>query len=1710
MDKADVAYRYPTPETPPPVPKQAPRSPIPKREQINGSVHEAIALKSPKVVVKRSQTPTRTPTKVPVVSVDNHTRHATATQQTSAALEDFNAPKSSNPAILIPALQKPIQRADYQEFPEIDRDVSNGRKRKRDAEPRINIIVDQQQKADAALQNLQSTIYEVFEAEDNLQPDTSGAAYADTTLHFLQSAYNDADTHVLTRTTQNRLENAIQKAVSASSFGEIPVDDLLRVQKICESTISSIEALSLEISGDAGEGDIAEWLQQLELAENGLQAGRVLLRTMTAGREEKQLYSEDTLNIALESLEKVIEKVVRPVVEARKSSPGSSGVFEIYSKEKKALTALLHMASRVMRLLGDLIVKVDVAETVVFKVEALSTQLIFFENAYSEKDSALGTQRFETMRRGAMDVLAKIFARNQEQRQSIFTEILSSLEKLPVTRQSARQFKMPEGKPIQLVSALLMRLVQTSGSRSVKSKRSHEAKPKEDPSSDQEQTDESDDESEAPSPVKKSINTNFVVDDDLDPNDAIRDLRQLAMPLQMSAWKDASYVVNYLVQRALTSTKTGDQPYRNLLDIFTEDFISVLGLPDWPAAEMLLRVLCTQMVIIMDDEKRPVPAKNLALDLMGIIGSGLADLQTYISGARKTLDPQSKVTAGLLDLAGDLDDGEDLDINYFRGPNRVVLEYLHSQGLQDPQSQTARGYLLSQWGKGVLESMNKDDGPETAEEFPMQLRNMILDSDWLHNEYDAFESVTNTQARYASTLITLTLPLGKALPKILTTLITAMTGQQPTLRSRSLKSVSDLLTKDDKLLNRNKAFINSIIRCTQDKSAAVRDSALILLSKCFDKKPELEEQTYPLIISLSDDESIMVRKHAMKILKEIYLKNASQEIRSAIAAALMLRVKDLEDSVSEIARQSFEELWIAPFRNSKKDAVQTRLDLENQVSLIAKTTQRGESAVAVLETLLQTVLSPQSKLASANFQVCKDMVAIMFDGLIDNEAPSDRPSQQHLAEALSVFAKSEPRLFVNSQLRLLQPYLTNLSTTDNLPIYNSAVVIFCHVLPSLPSVEHDLLKEVAGTLVTSVSKITKTELPDTVQCLWVIRGVLKDPERIVRVMVSLLMGANAHKDKDLNDESKGAELRKVSRYIEIAGWFGKICNFDEQAADFRARFPSWTGKTVSGLIVDLIYPFTRQKYPRALRETALESIATICQGWPQHYLRADVSTSFELVFHNNDTKLEHIVLNGFLMFFHSEEKRSETGAEIKAGAGKEKGQERLATSFQSSDNDAGATTIAQKFLPHILRIALATTDDLALTATQVIASISRQGLVHPKECGPALVALETSTNKTIASVAYEEHKIVHTKHESMFEKEYMKAVQQAFKYQQDILKDPRGVTLNPVMPKLKPLFEVLKSGTGKVRKRFLANICARIDFDLPTLDLIGDIPNPVLFARFVIENLSFFDYARVDEILHLVACLERMVIRGTGTVVAHAIELEILKVEIVESSQQQEPDPTTQLLREQPLDAARVRHLAVASAILTMVWECRTHLRHLWGLQKAAVAAKSSTANNANGKTTVKDLNKPPTKQPFVSSDKHLDKIAAIIALLQTPEGHLTQCKSFAELLSVDNEVRVSSNNDGGEDDEDAELARQAAGYDTPDEDADGASEKGSTGRGRKRKGGVGVPGTPSGKKRKGNVGATPKKRGRPVGSGKKNLNLGVNGSRSSRSASGDGDGGWD
>ena len=642
-------------------------------------------------------------------------------------------------AVIVSSLPPSSRREEYQSFPDIDARVMSGgdpmsRKRKREEADNddlaLRLSVDQQEKADAALHGLQTLTAQIFEAEDQIHQSFEAQYSTIAPEYFVPESSSDAGGLILNPAIHAKLLSLLNKAVSSGRFSRVAVDDVARLQKLEANAAHGVENTALSFGQDWSEDDLQEWGSRIESANNGLNGARVLLRTMTAGREEKQLYAEDHVQAVLNGIKHVFDMALIPTVECR-SSDSASSMFAASSKFRKELTRLMVTAGKLLSLLGDLLVKVDVAESVVTTVEYLAVGLIFVENAATEKESALGVQTFETARRKAMDVLARIFSRYSEQRSTIISEILSSLEKLPVTRQSARQYKMPDCKPIQLVSALLMRLIQTSATRSLKGKK----KVDDEEEGHDDDGSGSDTEMSQDSPLKAKHGHDNPAEQESDP---IQKLHFLADPLHDLAQKNASYLIGFMVQRALTSTKTGDQPYRNLLDIFTEDFLSVLGSPDWPAAELLLRALLSRLIHIHDDSKSPAPARTMALDVMGTMGSGISDLKLSVRQSARALDAsESELSARISEWAETVLEGSanESKLLKFEGPFRVVLEYLQDRGADDPQLQSARGYLLSQWAKMLLAyfdtKFQDEEVPSKSQRLSRNLVSMISDASWL-------------------------------------------------------------------------------------------------------------------------------------------------------------------------------------------------------------------------------------------------------------------------------------------------------------------------------------------------------------------------------------------------------------------------------------------------------------------------------------------------------------------------------------------------------------------------------------------------------------------------------------------------------------------------------------------------------------------------------------------------------------------------------------------------------------------------------------------------------------------------------------------------------------------------------------------------------------------------------------------------------------------
>lgn len=620
----------------------------------------------------------------------------------------------TQPLVVIPPLPELSNPNDYRVFhssPVVPvPKLAKKRKRNEDDSSGIPALSkDQRALSDAAVTAFQEVLADILEAENEFESPHNRVVTSDRETCFISSEGADGTSMILASTVNVKLETCLQKVISLRRFKEIPVEQLCKIQTLCEGALISAEGLDISVHSGWGEDETSQWAKRVDLIQETFRSARTVLRIMAGGREEKQIYSEELLTRVLDLLYKAIDTCVIPVVESRTTGTESS-TFDTATSHKKNIQLLLHSAGKVMQLLLELLTNVELSEDTVTSIEFFVIRVLFAENAQTEKESVLGIHKFEAVRRTAMNMIAQIFSRYPEQRRFVLDEVLMSLQKLPVNRQHARQYKLDDGISIQLVSALLMRLIHSSAIRSASDpiKKDKGVLPNVDTATgraaleDEESTSKSSTESsdaesadsEAPLAGQRTVSIKSL------PRHLIKDVRLL----YDSAVNNAQYIVEFFVTRASTSSKTGDQPHRHLLDMFVGDLVSVLNLPEWPASELLLRALYSKVDRIVNSDKSTAPAKNMALEVLGVVGSAILDVTASARQVSRALEnDDSELSIELTQFLEAHVNGhlEDQALLSWTGAYRAVVEYLGASS-SDPQISGAHGYCLTHWAKAVL------------------------------------------------------------------------------------------------------------------------------------------------------------------------------------------------------------------------------------------------------------------------------------------------------------------------------------------------------------------------------------------------------------------------------------------------------------------------------------------------------------------------------------------------------------------------------------------------------------------------------------------------------------------------------------------------------------------------------------------------------------------------------------------------------------------------------------------------------------------------------------------------------------------------------------------------------------------------------------------------------------------------------------------------
>ena len=1592
-----------------------------------------------------------------------------AASDSRSSLSTNVTPRSSQVVVEVSRPEN-FRRQDYVPIPNSPKRRKTQHENK-ETEAALRLQTQKEQGA-AAVVKLQDFVAEVFEAQDMLEVAVANGEQLPQTVFFEPPDEEDDFKLRLSSATLGQLQSQTKQLLSLDRLDDVSTGYIKRLQQMCDSPIDAAQGINLRLDGLSSEEDLQAWRSRTRKAENGVLSALLYLQLAVGCKKDENTASAEILRCIPNILVNVFESCLIPVLEARPDIGGTE-VFANARSLQEELRRILEHARKAIDLLASACVEVQTASDCINATEFLSAKLIFVQSGSTEKSAALGAQVYERVRKQAMASLARIYAAFSGERSPILDEALSSLDKLPSSSRSARQYKLKDGMGIMLVSALFLQLVQTAsleGSQIISRPKSRTRRSKISGKSGIQSEDDSDDSMHLDKENEEYAETG---------NDIYR-LDSKASELYDPAAKTAQEIVLYMVDKASKVSKTGDSPYRNVLDMFVEDLVSLLSLPEWPAAELLLRILATRASNLAYNAKT-ASVKNMSLELLGLVGSAISNCRAQalrLSSSTSFGSDQSDLASHLIKLTNDHFTGglSSGDAVGEESPFAITARY-YAMGLSTSlRARSARSFFLAQYAKVLCRTRVSEDFQGDFNEKTRTQANDLLEQIAEAASEDCVMSpttMTAAEATLAYLLAILNLGLCRQYESIVRTLLESLNSDQAQVRSRSLKSVVTILDEDPSLLDRDPTLADNVFRCASDDSAMVRDAALSLIAKFIVSKPALEEKGIKRLLECAGDSKVGVQKRSISHLAEIYVQDERPKLKAAIAQTFLRRTVDVEASVSDLAKKVLTDIWITPNLDAITDSTDSTRAIVIVQELVAHITQCLDYDLDPLTALFTQYLEWLVKATKNSTRLgglLKRMADTLFQSVIEGKA------MQASLQMLVCIAEAQPQRIVPQQLSHLRQYLKNIATEDDLLMFKCVVSIFRHVLPRLSSSPGTLLQDIQQDLFQSITRLARrTELDEVMSCLRLVSSVLDSNKRFARLLASVVNQLFGDGQKD--------ETR--TKLIRIVGSMGKHLDVDVIPLNDYAN--TYKGGSVAEFLAKAVYHHAAQGQTEGLQLVALESLGSICQAWPVLFNNQSIYDLFKKALAAmprpqsaiDPAKAQKNVLSMFEEMF---------GALAALKDDKDNAQDdqlqdlkNMGGGAKAQDDNSATLTIANAIKNLLTSIALSGRLEISLSALRTITSISHCGLFHPRDYVSIFVALETSPDAEIRSVAEKAHALLHQHHETHVEREYSAAVQKAFTYQQSIARAGDDTDLWGVwqgrnyVPKISACFETVNTTSTKAKK-FLSTLVSRMAIDFAKLDVdTRPIPDHLLFIRFVSHNIAFFDYARLEDLLNVINQLEKLFSKS-GEEVSQAIQEQLPQRDRPTSSHANGEQPSEFLLNDvippaaeagkgtpstiangastalDAVDMTLLKRLSAAACAVTVLSETKSYLKRQYGISRNLNDAVKQAKDNREGA-------KIPMRIHGITGDKYLVNTAVVFISLTDDynlrERLLGTCWEFVDHIAVDQDYQASG---------DVDDFRQSYSADVEQDVAQAPI------RGRKRKS---APG--------GSAGGTPKKaRGRP------------------------------
>ncbi|XP_040434327.1 nipped-B-like protein isoform X2 [Falco naumanni] len=1194
---------------------------------------------------------------------------------------------------------------------------------------------------------------------------------------------------------------------------KLSTDKTVKVLNILEKNIQDGSKLSTLLNHNNDTEDEERLWRDLimERVTKSADACLTAINIMTSPNMPKAVYIEDVIERVIQYTKFHLQNTLYPQYDpVYRVDPHGGGVLSSKAKRAKCSThkqrvivMLYNKVCDIVSSLSELLEIQLLTDTTILQVSSMGITPFFVENV-------------SELQLCAIKLVTAVFSRYEKHRQLILEEIFTSLARLPTSKRSLRNFRLnssdTDGEPmyIQMVTALVLQLIQCVV---------HLPSTEKDSNSEEE--------------------SNKKVDQDV-----------LITNSYETAMRTAQNFLSIFLKKC--GSKQGEEDYRPLFENFIQDLLSTVNKPEWPAAELLLSLLGRLLVHQFSNKSTEMALRVASLDYLGTVAARLRK-----DAVTSKMD-RGSIARILKQVSGGGDEIQQLQ--------KALLDYLDENTETDASLVFSRKFYIAQWFRDTTmetEKAIKSQKDEDSSEGTHHAKDVETTGQIMHRAESRktfLRSIIKTAPSQFSTLkmnsdtvdyedaclivryLASMRPFAQSFDIYLTQILRVLGENAIAVRTKAMKCLSEVVAVDPSILARLD-MQRGVHGRLMDNSTSVREAAVELLGRFVLCRPQLAEQYYDMLIERILDTGISVRKRVIKILRDICIEQPTFPKITEMCVKMIRRVND-EEGIKKLVNETFQKLWFTPTPHHDKEAM-TRKIL-NITDVVAACRDTGYDW---FEQLLQNLLKSEE---DASYKPVKKACTQLVDNLVEHiikyeESLSDSDNKGvnsgrlvACITTLFLFSKIRPQLMVKHAMTM-QPYLTTKCSTQNdfMVICNVAKILEL-VVPLMEHPSETFLATIEEDLMKLIIKYGMTVVQHCVSCLGAVVNKVTQNYKFVWACFNRYYGALL-KLKSQYQEDPNSTVLTANKPALLRSLFtvGALCrHFDFDQEDFKGN----SKVNIKDKVLELLMYFTKHS-DEEVQTKAIIGLGFAFIQHPSLMFEQEVKTLYNSILSdkNCSVNLKIQVLKNLQTYLQEEDTRMQQADRDWKKVAKQEDLKEM------GDISSGmSSSIMQLYLKQVLEAFFHTQSSVRHFALNVIALTLNQGLIHPVQCVPYLIAMGTDPEPSMRNKADQQLVEIDKKYAGFIHMKAVAGMKMSYQVQQAINtcpKDPvRGFRHDESSNALCSHLYSMIRGNRQHRRAFLISL----------LNLFDDTAKTeVNMLLYIADNLACFPYQTQEEPLFI-------------------------------------------------------------------------------------------------------------------------------------------------------------------------------------------------------------------------------------------------------------------